>query len=120
MYDKSDAYPNPDDTYPSTRDSTDASETPVGVGSDDGRDELGNAECTEKSCGRTLHEEESVRTGDEDQSLRDDSDLQVDNHVQLSVVGIWASSWSIVESNTELVLEERCLHDDDDEDDTIK
>ena len=112
------AYPDPDDTDPTTLDTSNLSEAPVTVCGNDRRDGLRNAEGDHERSGRTLHEEETMRTGDEDKSLRDDGDLEVDNHVQLSVVGIRASSWSIVKSNTELVLEECGLHDDNDEDDT--
>lgn len=52
-------------------------EAPVTVDSDDGRNELGNAEGTHESERGSLHEEEAVRTRDEDERLRDDRDLQV-------------------------------------------
>lgn len=47
-------------------------------------------------------------TGDEDQSLGDDSDLEVNNHVQLGVVGLDGEGGH---RNTELVLEEVRLQD---------
>ena len=62
-------YPDPDDTDPTTRDRSDVGEAPVTIGGDDRRDELSDTERTEERIRRTLHEEESVRTGDEDQSL---------------------------------------------------
>lgn len=52
-----------------------------------------------------------MRTRDEDQSLRDDSDLQVDNHVQLRVVVINAIADRFTKANAELALEERCFED---------
>lgn len=49
-----------------------------------------------------------MSTGDEDQSLGDDSDLEVNNHVQLGVVGLDGEGGH---RNTELVLEEVRLQD---------
>ena len=50
-----------------------------------------------------------MRTSDEDESLRDDSDLEVDNHVQLTIV---VGDGEVgLESNAECVLEERGLDD---------
>lgn len=61
--------PYPDDTDPATRDAGNLSEWPVTIGSDDGRDELGNAEGDEERPRWPFHEEEAVRTGDEDECL---------------------------------------------------
>lgn len=49
-----DNVPDPDDTNPATRDRVDLTETPVGVGSDDGGDELGETESQHESNGRSL------------------------------------------------------------------
>lgn len=46
--------PDPDNTNPATRDGVDFTETPVGVGSDDGRDKLSETESHHKSNGRSL------------------------------------------------------------------
>lgn len=112
------AYPDPDDTDPTTRDGTNLGEAPVTVGSNDRRDKLSDTEGTEESERRTLHEEESVRTGDEDQSLGDDGDLEVDNHVQLLIVVVDGLTRCVSESNTELVLEESGVEDDSNEGNT--
>ena len=84
-------YPNPDETNPAAGDRLNVGEAPVAVGSDNRRDELGDAERAHESERRTLHEEEAVRTGDEDESLRDDSDLQVHDRVQLAIVVVASS-----------------------------
>ena len=93
----------------------DVSEAPVGVDGDDGRDELSQAEREHESVGRTLHEEEAVRTRDEDERLRDDGNLEVDDRVQLRVVRVDGEGRR--EADTELVLEEGRLLDDDDKGD---
>ena len=54
-----------------------------------------------------------MRTRDEDEGLRDDGDLEVDDHVELAVVVV--DRVAALEGNTELVLEERSLDDDNDE-----
>lgn len=95
------------------------SEAPVSVRGDDGGDELSDTEGAEQSSRGTLHEEPAVRTSDEDKSLGDDSNLEVDDHVDLVVVGILAASiLAVGEGNAELVLEEGSLDDDDHEDNT--
>ena len=91
-------------------------EAPVTVGGNDGRDKLRDAEGTHESERRALHEEPAVRTRDEDEGLRDDGDLEVDNHVELAVVVV--DGVAALEGNTELVLEERSLDDGANEGDT--
>lgn len=105
-----DNVPDPDDTDPSSRDSPDVGEAPVTVSGDDRRDQLSNSEGNQESSRGAFHEEEAVRTGDEDQSLRDDGNLEVDNHVELRVVGL---DGEFLERDTEPVLEESSLHDND-------
>ena len=117
---RQDTYPDPNDTDPSTRDGPDVGEAPVTVGGDDGRDELGNAEGNDEGGGRSLHEEESVRTRDEDQRLGDDSDLEVDNHVELWVVVVRGHGSTTGERDTELVEEERRTDDDAHQRNTIR
>ena len=90
----------------------DVSEAPVGVDSDDRRNELSQAEGEHEGVRRALHEEEAVRTGDEDERLRDDGDLEVDDRVQLPVVRVDGEGSR--KRNAELVLEEGRLLDDDD------
>ena len=94
----------------------DVGEAPVTVGGNDGRDELRDAEGTHESERRALHEEPAVRTRDEDEGLRDDGDLEVDDHVELAVVVV--DGVAALEGNTELVLEERGLDDGANEGDT--
>ena len=89
----------------------DISEAPVGVDGDDRRDKLGQAEREHESVGRALHEEEAVLTRDEDERLRDDGDLEVDDRVQLRVVRVDGEVHR--EAGTELALEEGRLLDDD-------
>lgn len=79
-------YPDPNDPDPATRDAVNLGESPVGKASNDGGHELGKAEGNHESGRWALHEEESMRTGDEDKSLRDDGDLKIHNHVQLRIV----------------------------------
>ena len=110
-------YPDPNDTNPTTRDGLDLGEAPVAVSSDDRRDELRNAEREEESVGRAFHEEESVRTSDEDERLGNDSNLEVCNHVQLRVVAVHARAGGGRQRDAELVLEEGGLNDDNNEDD---
>lgn len=57
------------DTDSSTRDSPDPGEAPVGVGGDDRRDELSDAEGSQEGGRTALHEEESVRSDYEDQGF---------------------------------------------------
>jgi hypothetical protein len=101
----------PDDTNPTSRNTSDEGETPVTESGDDGRDQLGETEGQEQGDRGTLHEEESVRSGDKDQGLRDDGDLEVDDHVHLTSVGV------LVTLDAKLVLEEGGVVDDDEEDD---
>lgn len=108
-------YPDPNNANPSTRDSLDVGEAPVTVGGNDGRDELGDAESDDEGSRGALHEEETVGTGGEDQGLRDDGYLEVDNHVQLWVVGIDREAREL---NAKGVLEEAGLLDDANEGDT--
>ena len=82
-------YPDPDDSDPATRNGTNVGEAPVSVRGDDGRDKLGNAEGDKQGGGGTLHEEESMRAGDKDEGLGDDCNLEVDDHVEHTVVREW-------------------------------
>jgi len=113
-----DDIPDPDDTDPATRDGVDLGEAPRAVGGDDGGDELGDAEGADEGGRGTLKEEERVRTGDEDQGLGDDSDLEIDDHVELLVVGVDLGAWGVLEGDVELVLEEIGLEDHDHEGDS--
>lgn len=101
-------HPNPDDTDPSTRDGLNLGEAPVTVRGNDRRDELGDAESTHERDRGSLHEEEPVRTRDEDERLRDDGNLEVHNHVQLRVVVVHRVRR---ERHAKLVLEEVGLKD---------
>ena len=81
-------------------------EAPVGVRSDDRRDELSKGEGEHEGERGTLHEEESMRTSDEDKGLGDDGNLEVHDHVKLRIVVVIDSGGSTVgESDTELVVE---------------
>ena len=95
----------------------DVSEAPVRIHRDDRGDELSETERSHESDRRTLHKEESVRTGDEDQGLRDDSNLEVDDRVEAAVVVVRRLASAVLEDNTELVVEERRLDADSDEGD---
>ena len=110
-------YPNPDDTNPTTRDTVNISEAPVGVHGDDRRDELSKAERGEEGHRRTLHEKESVRTRDEDEGLRDDGNLEVDDRMKTAVVVVRRLDRAVLEDDTELVVEESRLDADGDEGD---
>ena len=113
-------YPDPDNTNPATRDTLDVGEAPVGVGGDDGRDDLSDDEGTHERKGGTLHEAETVRASDEDERLGNDSDLEVRNHVQLRVVAVHTRASGRRQRDTELVLEEGRLNDDNNEDDAAR
>lgn len=111
-------YPDPNNTNPSTGNTVDLREAPVGISSNDGRNKLRNAEGSHESNGGTLHEEETMRTSNEDESLRDDGDLEVHDHMKLRIMRIdVASTVAVGQGDTKLVLEERGFHNDDDEDD---
>jgi hypothetical protein len=86
-------------------------EPPITESGNDRGDKLGQTERKHQSDGWSLGEAESVGSGDEDEGLRDDSDLEVDDHVDLRVVG------TLVSGDAELVLEEGGIVDDDEEDD---
>ena len=113
-------YPNPDDTNPAARDTLDVGEAPVTVHSDDRRDELRNAERTHESERRTLHEEEPVRTRDEDEGLRNDRNLEVHDRVELTVVVVEGLLSAARKGDTKLILEERRLKNDGDERDPVR
>jgi len=82
-------------------------EAPVTESSDDGGYELSETKGTHEGVGRALGPGRTVRSSDEDEGLRDDGDLEVDNHVTLVVVDVLAD-WI----DTELALEEGCrVHD---------
>ena len=114
--DEPDDVPDPDNTDPAAGDGVNIREAPVGVCSDDGGDDLGDDERTHECERRTLHEEESVRTSDEDERLGNDSDLEVRNHVQLRVVAVHARASGGRQRDAELVLEEGGLNDNNNED----
>jgi hypothetical protein len=86
-------------------------ETKVGKGCYDGRHQLSDTEGTQESVGRTLHEEETVRTCDENQRLRYNGNLEVDDHVQLVIIVQDGFARLIRERNPEFVLEEGCVDD---------
>lgn len=112
--------PHPDDTDPATRDRVDLGEAPVSEASNDGGDKLGDTEGTHEGEGGAFHEEEAVRTGDEDECLGDDGDLEVDDHMDLGVVGLLGGAEGGSERDVELVLEEVGPEDDNNEDDAKK
>lgn len=107
-------YPDPNDSDPTTGNGTDLGEAPVSVRGDNGRNKLGRAEGEEQRNRGTLHEEESVGPSDEDERLRDDGNLEVDDHVEHTIAGGW-DVWQVLEADAELLLEEVGLQDDDDE-----
>lgn len=88
----------------------DGCEAPVSVGCDDRRDKLSKTESSHECRGRAFHEEEAMRTGDENQSLRDDGDLEVDDHVKLTIIGLHRGR---LQMDMEFTLEEGGLHDND-------
>ena len=63
-----------------------------------------------------------MRPGDKDEGLGDDSNLEVDDHVDLGVVGrlVIIHSLLVMSINTKLVLEEAGLEDDDKEGNAIQ
>jgi len=85
-----DDVPDPDNSNPATRDSSDPGEPPVTVSGNDGRDELSDTEGDHEGGGRALSPRGAVRTGDEDEGLGDDGDLEVDDHVSSPVVDVVA------------------------------
>lgn len=109
--------PHPHDPDPAARNLMNVREAPVREARDDRGDELREAEGAHERVRGTFHEEEAVRARDEDEGLRDDGDLEVDDHVQLVVVVRDGRATGVLEVDAELVLEERRLDDDDDEDD---
>jgi hypothetical protein len=109
-------YPDPDNTNPTARNGFDVGEAPVSVGSDDGGNQLSDTKGTHECDGWAFHEEESVRTSNEDESLRDHGNLEVDNHVELGVVGVNRGS---LKTNAKLVLEESGLDANADKSNTI-
>ena len=111
-----DTHPNPDDTDPTSFDRCKLREAPVTVRGNDRRDKLSEAECSHESERWTLHEEPTVRTRDEDERLRNDSYLQIDDGVQFRIVVVASSgSSAVTEMNTELAVEPICSDADGDE-----
>ena len=107
--------PHPDNAEPTSGDAVNLGEGPVGVDSDERREELCEAKSTEERVRGHLHEEEAVRTCDEDECLRDDGHLEVDNHVQLWVVGVLGFGKRGIEVNAKVILEEVGLKNDNDQ-----
>lgn len=75
------SYPNPNNANPATRNLLDVCESPISKTGNDRGDKLGQAECAHQRKRRTLHEEKSMRASDENERLRDDCNLEVDNGV---------------------------------------
>ena len=94
---------------------------PVTESSNDGRHKLSETECNHEGNRRSLDPRRSVRSGDKDQSLGDDGDLEVNDRVHLWVVGKGSAQFvharGTIDGHTKLVLEERRLDDNDDEHD---
>lgn len=107
-----DNVPDPDDTDPSTGDGFNISETPVGETGNDGGNQLSETEGKHQSDGWSLSPGWTVGTGDEDQSLGDDSDLEVDDHVETVIVNV------LVCGDAKLALEEVGVVDNNEEDDS--
>ena len=71
--------------------------------------------------GQTHLEEESVQMRNKDEGLRDDGDLEVDNHMEFTVVVVAGSGRSTtLEGNTELVIEPGGPDNDGDKCNTTK
>lgn len=75
------SYPNPNYANPGTRNLLDVCESPIRKTGDDRGDKLRQAECTHQRKRWTLHEKKSMRASDENECLRDDCNLEVDNGV---------------------------------------
>ena len=88
-------------------------ETPIAVRSNNRRHELGDTKSKQESDRRTFHEEESMSSGDEYQSLRDNSNLQIGDHMQLWVILV--DRRLAVQAHAEFALEKCSLNDDDDQ-----
>jgi hypothetical protein len=95
--------PDPDDTDPSARDTSDSREPPVTVSGNDGGNDLGDTEGDHERSGRSLEPREAVRSGNEDKSLRNDGNLEINDHVSSVVVDIVTLGQGL---DTESVLEE--------------
>jgi hypothetical protein len=98
----------------------DLREAPIAKASNNGGDQLSKAECKEQCRRRTFHKEEAVGPSDENQRLRDDGDLQVNDHVQLRIVVVLLTIPAIGQMHLELPLEEGRLENDNDKHNTIK
>jgi hypothetical protein len=108
-----------------SRNANNLREAPVSVRSNDGRDELGEAEREEERSRGALDKEPRVGSSDEDQGLRDLGDLEVDQHVHLRVVSIDAAEGLVSDGgedcqhrytqvdDAKLVREEGRVDDDD-------
>ena len=77
---------------------------------------MSDTERDHKSDRGALHEEEAMRTCDEDKRLRNDSNLQVNDGVKLRVIGARGINFAI-ERDAKLVIEEAGLHYDGNEGD---
>lgn len=75
------SYPNPNNANPGTRNLLDVCESPIGKTGDDRGDKLRQAECAHQRKRGTLHEEKSMRASNENERLRDDRNLEVDDGV---------------------------------------
>lgn len=94
-------------------------EAPVTEGGDDRWDKLSESEGEQESERGTLHEEEAMRTSDENERLGDDSYLQVDNHMELRIIVVVDGRGSTVrESDAKLVVEPGGTDDNSDKGNT--
>ena len=57
-----------------------------------------------------------MRASDADEGLGDGRNLEVDDHMDHAIVGRW-DVWPVLKGDTEFILEESGLQDDDDEGD---
>jgi hypothetical protein len=100
-------------------------ESPVGKPGNDRRDQLGDDESSQQGERWSFHEKETVGPGNEDQSLRNLSDFEVDDHMaKYQTIRLLASrTWKkdlqlrIVVAfdwiNIEFIFEESRLDDND-------
>ena len=98
-------HPNPNNADPSSRYLLDVGETPISEAGDDRGYELRQKEGTHQCIRGTLHKEEPVGASNENERLRDNGNLEVDDRVKLLVIVVNLTRRG-VEVDMELPLEE--------------
>ncbi|KAI9252286.1 hypothetical protein BDA99DRAFT_177685 [Phascolomyces articulosus] len=114
-----DKVPDPNNTSPIPTTATHISEAPVGIDGNEGSNQLSNNESGHQVNRWTFHEEPAAGTSDENQTLRHNRNLQVDDRVVNMIIdpiiGTGTRVFSTGQFNTKLIMEESGVEHDSSE-----